>query len=97
STFKVGPIWRLLVGVLAPVVLGYMLITQIITVINDGYAGLPSWYLLVFGWGTIGLLIVAAVVLTLVPWRRKPDDFTAWPPIDDRADAVATSNPEVKS
>lgn len=80
STFKVGRTWQLLVTILAPVLLGYMLITQIIKLISDGYGGMPVWYLAVFGWGTIGLIVVVAIVLALMPWRISPDEFTAWPP-----------------
>lgn len=79
STFKVGRLWILLVGVLAPVVLGYMLISRIITLVVDGYEGMPGWYLAVFGWGTIVFLVVAAIVMTALRWRQSPDDFTAWP------------------
>lgn len=82
STFRVGPLWRFFVSVLAPVLLGYMLITQIITLITHGYGDQPAWYLALFGWGTIGLIVVIAVVFTLLPWRRAPDDFTAWPPYE---------------
>lgn len=82
STFRVGAIWQTLVTVLAPIVLGYMLITQIVTLVTDGYGGMPAWYLLIFGWGTIALIIVLALVLTLTPWRQSPDDFRAWPPYE---------------
>ena len=79
STFRVGKIWIFLVGILAPVVLAYMLISRIVTLIVDGYADLPAWYLGIVGWGTIAFIIVAAVVFTMLRWKRDPDDFTAWP------------------
>jgi NSS family neurotransmitter:Na+ symporter len=81
STFQVGRIWVLLVGVLAPVVLGYMLIARIITLVTEGYGGMPDWYLLVFGWGTVVFLIVAAIAMSLVSWRRNPDELQTWPPV----------------
>lgn len=79
STFQVGRIWVVLVGILAPVVLGYMLIVRVATLLTEGYGGMPPWYLLVFGWGTIAFLVVAAIAMSLIAWRRPPDDFTAWP------------------
>lgn len=79
STFRVGGIWVVLIGVLGPVVLGYMLISKIVSLLVEGYGGLPPWYLGIFGWGTVALLVVGAVVVTLMPWRRSPDDFTPWP------------------
>ncbi|TQJ31662.1 sodium-dependent transporter [Microbacterium sp. SLBN-146] len=86
STFRVGNIWVILVGVLGPVVLGYMLISKIVSLIVEGYGGLPAWYLGVFGWGTVALLVVGAVLVTVVPWRRSPDDFTPWPPYPPASD-----------
>ena len=79
STFRVGKVWIFLVGILAPVVLAYMLISRTVTLIVDGYADLPAWYLGLVGWGTIAFIIVAAVAFTMLRWKRDPDDFTAWP------------------
>ena len=79
STFRVGRIWVLLVSVLAPVVLGYMLVSRVVVLVTEGYGGLPPWYLIVFGWGTVLVLVVGAVVLSVLRWKRSPDDFTAWP------------------
>lgn len=79
STFKVGSVWVLGVGVLAPVVLGYMLVQRIITLIVEGYSDLPAWYLLAFGWGAILAMVLGAIVLTLMRWKRSPDTFTPWP------------------
>ena len=77
-------------GVLAPIVLGYMLIQRIVTPIVDGYADMPGWYLLAIGWGTIAFIVVVAVVLPLLRWRRSPDDFTSWPPFPPEASAPAS-------
>lgn len=79
STFQVGRLWVLLVGVLGPVILGYMLVQRIIVLLVEGYADLPTWYLGVVGWGTIAFIIVVAIVLPMFRWRASPDDFTAWP------------------
>jgi neurotransmitter:Na+ symporter, NSS family len=100
STFQVGRIWVLLVGVLGPVVLGYMLIQRIITLIVDGYGELPGWYLLAAGWGTIAFIVAAAIVLPLFRWRRSPDDFTAWPaypPPTEPGNAASTRRQGVSS
>lgn len=86
STFKVGPWWTVLVGLLGPVVLGFMLVQRIITLVTEGYEGYPNWYLGVFGWGTIAFLVVAAFVMTAIPWRNKAEAdarFDPWPPIRD--------------
>ena len=82
STFKVGRTWLFLVSVLAPLVLGYMLVATIIGLINEPYSGYDSTYLLIVGWGSVAVMIIASIVLTLIPWKRDPDLFTVWPPID---------------
>ena len=79
STFRVGRVWQLLVGVLAPAVLLFMLIQRIIVLVTEGYEGYPLWYLAVAGWGTIGVILVGAIVFTVLPWRNDPDDFVPWP------------------
>ncbi|GAB2851490.1 sodium-dependent transporter [Microbacterium insulae] len=98
STFRVGSIWVVLVGVLGPVVLGYMLVARIVTLIVDGYGGLPPLYLAVFGWGAIALLFVGAIVLSILPWRRSPDDFTPWPAFPpESTGSTGTARKEVRS
>jgi NSS family neurotransmitter:Na+ symporter len=96
STFQVGRWWVWLVGLLAPVVLGYMLVSRIVTLLTDGYEGYPACYLAVFGWGAVLLIVVGAAVLTAMRWRRSPDDFAAWPPFPpDRATSTRRAEPEV--
>ncbi len=72
---NVGDWWKALVGVVVPVVLAYMLVSHAIDRITEGYSGYPDWFLTAFGWGSLALCLVLAVVFTLVPWRRSPDDF----------------------
>ena len=79
STFRVGAVWIVFVGVIGPVILGYMLVSRIISLITEGYAGMPPWYLVVFGWGAVAVLVIGAVVFSVLPWRRSPDDFVPWP------------------
>lgn len=82
STLKLGNWWIVLAGVIGPLVLLYMLVTKIVSLISDGYEGYPTWYLGVFGWGAIGLIIVASFVLSALPWRgSRPEDLQPWPPV----------------
>ncbi|WP_144679587.1 sodium-dependent transporter [Cellulosimicrobium sp. TH-20] len=90
STFRLGPWWQVLVAVLAPLVLGYMLVSRIVTLVVDGYEGYPAWYLALVGWGAIAFMVLAALVLTAMRWRRSPDDFVPWPPYPP-GDAAAGS------
>jgi len=88
STIKVGRVWMALVGIVVPAVLGYMLVSAIVTVATDGYEGYPTGFLLVMGWGSLIAVGVIAAVATALPWRRNKHDIEAWPPYP-AVDAVA--------
>ena len=71
SSFRVGRIWRLLIAVVAPVVLGYLLISELIAKATETYGGYPDWFVWTFGWGMAIALVIGGVVLSLVPWSRR--------------------------
>lgn len=71
SSFRVGILWKLLVGVLVPLVLGYLFISELITKISTPYEGYPVWFLSIFGWGMVIALVVLALLLSLLPWSRR--------------------------
>ncbi|WP_417554779.1 sodium-dependent transporter [Microbacterium sp.] len=71
SSFTVGWFWMLLVGALAPVVLGYLFVSEIIAKIDAPYGGYPGWFLSIFGWGMVISLVVLAILLSLLPWSRR--------------------------
>lgn len=80
STFKVRWIWWSLVAVLSPLLLGYMLVASIRNLLAEPYSGYDPSYILIFGWGPILIMLLAAVLLTLQKWKQNPMDFVAWPP-----------------
>ena len=87
STFRLGWWWLALVGALAPIYLGYMLVERVRSLIADGYEDLPQWYLNTFGWGMLGFVVVMAALLTAVPWRgRDRPDFRPWPDLAEEPD-----------
>jgi NSS family neurotransmitter:Na+ symporter len=71
SSFRVGRFWMLLVGALAPLVLGYLLVTELISKISEPYGGYPDWFLAVFGWGMVIGLVVLALLLSALPWSGR--------------------------
>lgn len=83
STFKLGAWWLPLVGVFAPLFLAVMLGQKVVDVVRNGYGDYPDWYVNVFGWGTIVLAVVAALVATAISWKGRDDpDFEAWPSVE---------------
>ena len=71
SSFRVGRLWKLLVGVLAPIVLGYLFISELITKIQSPYEDYPVWFIGIFGWGMVIALVILAVLLSLLPWGSR--------------------------
>ncbi|AWB90488.1 sodium-dependent transporter [Homoserinimonas hongtaonis] len=77
SSFRVGMLWKVLVAALAPIVLGYLFVSELIAKISEPYGGYPTWFLAVFGWGMVVALVVLAQLLSLLPWSgrsRAKDD-----------------------
>jgi NSS family neurotransmitter:Na+ symporter len=53
-----------------------MLLSGAWTLIVEGYGDpYPRWFTNTFGWGMVAALVVLAVVMAGVRWRRSPDDF----------------------
>ncbi|WP_241385682.1 sodium-dependent transporter [Rhodococcus sp. CH91] len=73
SSFKVGKGWMVFTGVITPLVLGYMLFSEIRDRVRDGYGGLPDSLVTAFGWSVQAGVIVLAVLLAFIPWRKGID------------------------
>ncbi|QEE60744.1 sodium-dependent transporter [Salinibacterium sp. dk2585] len=77
SSFRVGVVWKVLVAGLVPLVLGYLLVTELVAKVAEPYGGYPTWFLAIFGWGMVIGLVVLALLLSLLPWSgrsRAKDD-----------------------
>ncbi|MDN5807875.1 MAG: sodium-dependent transporter [Brevibacterium sp.] len=87
SSFKLGAIWMILISITG-VVLIYMLITQIVAFLTEGYGDYPALITGTWGWGMIAVLAVASVVLSFLKWPKKTlEDMNA-----AIADSVAEEN-----
>ncbi|MFW7415865.1 sodium-dependent transporter [Demequina sp. SO4-18] len=78
SSMKVGLGWLVIVNAVAMLLL-YILVDTTVSLATEGYDGYPGWFLIIFGWGAVAVLLVTAVVMPLVRWRRADDDFVPWP------------------
>ena len=71
SSFKLGKKWQFVVGVLTPIVLGYMLISEVYTIVTKGYGDYPTWFVGTFGWGMAVALVIISVMLSRLPWHGR--------------------------
>lgn len=69
SDFHVNKIWlTACIGLITPLVLGFMLFNNFRTTLAEGYEGYPADMLFVLGWMVALALIVAGVMMRFVKW-----------------------------
>ena len=84
STFPLGRWWLALLGIVSPIFLLVMLGQKLVSLVSDGYEGLPGWYVGLFGWGTIAFVALSAFALAALPWKgRDEPDFRPWPALEE--------------
>ena len=76
SNFSVGKWWVYTLKIITVVVLGFMTISNIINFIKDGYGGYSSTDVGIFGWGSVLVCIVVAIVLTAMKGKEGYTDLT---------------------
>ncbi|MBB3038329.1 NSS family neurotransmitter:Na+ symporter [Hoyosella altamirensis] len=75
STFKLGTPWIICVSVLTPAVIGTMLVTELNTLLRDGYSGLPGGFVGTFGWALQAALVILAIIAATLPCRAQQTGF----------------------
>ncbi|MFD2656318.1 sodium-dependent transporter [Gracilibacillus thailandensis] len=74
SDIKLGIWWRLCLGVITPLVLGYMMLQNLRTEVSRPYEDYPIDFLFSFGWVVaIGAMFVGAL-LTIKKWPSKDNE-----------------------
>ena len=75
----IGLWWRVLVGAVVPVLLGYMFIQTLWTYLSEGYESesYSSGFVMVFGWGMLLVVALGTAIMSLIPWRTPVDEFEA--------------------
>ncbi|WP_026874632.1 sodium-dependent transporter [Jiangella gansuensis] len=74
STVRLGVWWQIVLGLVTPVVLGWMMWDSLRQEFEENYGGYSDGFLLVVGWGVAIGAILVALLLSLVPWRGR-DEF----------------------
>ncbi len=85
GSIHLGLWWRLLIGLVTPLMLGYVLIQAFWTDVQTPYEGYPTWMLATFGWGAAALVMLLGYVLSPVPWRQGTD-FVDYAPLEKKGD-----------
>lgn len=70
SDVSIGAWWRICLGVITPIVLGYMMVQNIITNIKENYEGYPTSFLLYTGWGVAIGAIVIGFIFAAIKWDK---------------------------
>ncbi|QGH34216.1 sodium-dependent transporter [Gracilibacillus salitolerans] len=74
SDIKLGIWWRICLGIITPVVLGYMMLQNLKTEVSRPYEDYPFDFLFSFGWVVaIGAMLLGAV-LTIKKWPSKDNE-----------------------
>ena len=91
SSIKLRAWWRILIGVIVPIVLAYMLYDSFRGAVEEPYEGYPIWMLALFGWGAAAVAMLAGYLFAPIPWRKDTS-------LDDPgAEAPPRESPETES
>ncbi|QDZ42305.1 sodium-dependent transporter [Corynebacterium sp. sy039] len=71
SSFQVGTIWRICVVNLTSLVLGYTLLQELISLAKEPYGGYSSTQVALYGWGVLGIIAIASIVMSIVSWPKN--------------------------
>lgn len=72
SSFQVGNFWRICVTNVTPIILGYTLIQELQNLFKSNYGDYSDQQIDLYGWGVVGLIVVVAFMMSVVPWRGNP-------------------------
>ncbi|MDO4927590.1 MAG: sodium-dependent transporter [Corynebacterium sp.] len=70
SSFKVGAIWRISVVNITTLVLGVSLFQELGDLVSENYGDYSDTQVMLFGWGVLIVIAVAATVLSLLRWPK---------------------------
>ncbi|RAV31899.1 sodium-dependent transporter [Corynebacterium heidelbergense] len=71
SSVRVGAVWQFCTFILTPLVLLYTVINEIRGLLREPYEGYASASLSLYGWMVIAVIVVAAMVLSVIPFHRQ--------------------------
>ncbi|MBB5173533.1 sodium-dependent transporter [Texcoconibacillus texcoconensis] len=69
SDIKIGAWWRVCLGIITPVVLGWMFLQNLMTNIQENYEGYPTSLIVQWGWLVAVGALVIGFLLSLKKWK----------------------------
>lgn len=70
SDIRLGGWWKVCLGLITPIVLGYMMVQNIIDNVKENYEGYPTSFLLYTGWGVVVATIIFGFIFATVKWNK---------------------------
>ncbi|WP_175407212.1 sodium-dependent transporter [Streptomyces sp. TRM64462] len=75
SAIRLGHWWRICLGVITPLVLGWMMVDSLRAEFDENYEGYSTGFLLVSGWGVAIFALLVGILLSLLPWKAGGEDI----------------------
>jgi len=72
SDIKLGLWWKACLGIITPIVLGWMMVDNLIQNIRSNYEGYETWFVVSFGWVVVVLAILLGFALSFIK-NRAPE------------------------
>lgn len=88
SAVPLGGWWRITLGVITPVVLGWMMWDSLRAELAKNYEDYPTSFLLVAGWGVAIGVIVIGIALSVIPWKHGGSAPESLTPAEQEAGAT---------
>lgn len=71
SQIKLGGYFKISLGLITPVMLIIILFSSLVTNLSTVYGGYPVSFVAVFGWGVVIFMLVFALLVSRLPWKKK--------------------------
>lgn len=92
SIVRLGLWWRVLLGAVTPLVLGWMMWDSLSTELAENYEDYPTSFLVSAGWAVAIGAIVLAIGCAVIPWRRGTEAAEEQADADQDTDAARGVN-----
>lgn len=71
STIRLGLVYKVLTFIMTPAILTYILVLEVISLVEKPYEGYTSAQINTYGWAVLAVIIAASALWTLVPFHKE--------------------------